>query len=255
MSRLPRIDLVGVPQHIVVRGVDRQPCFFRDADHALYLDILIHAAARHSVAIHAFVLMTNHVHLLATGSSLGGVSAMMQLIGLRYVRRVNGLYGRTGTLFEGRFRGSLVQSDRYLLACMRYIEVNPLRARMVNRPEHYPWSSYRCNAGLEHNSWLTRHEQYMRLAPTERERTQAWRALVSSAPGKDEWDVIRNHLRRNCVLGDRSFQECIAATLGRRVHIAPPGRPLPKRVGECASENERRERVCARPARAVDKVT
>ena len=231
MSRLPRIDVVGVPQHIVVRGVDRQPCFFRDADRALYLGIVANAAARYSVAVHAFVLMTNHVHLLASGRALGALSAMMQLTGLRYVRRVNGLYGRTGTLFEGRFRGSLVQSDRYLLACMRYIELNPVRARMVDRPEDYVWSSYKNNAGLERADWLTPHDEYLRLGASARERAHAWRDLVLAALGDDELADIRNHVNRNRVLGDPRFQQHIAAMLGRRVHIAPPGRPWPGRIG------------------------
>lgn len=231
MSRRPRIDVVDVPQHIVVRGIDRQPCFFRSADRALYLDILTNAAARYDVAVHAFVLMTNHVHLLASGRALGALSAMMQLTGLRYVRRVNGFYGRTGTLFEGRFRGSLVQNERYLLACMRYIELNPVRARMVNRPEDYSWSSYRHNAGLELTPWLTPHDEYLRLGVLAHERAHAWRDLVSSAVGDNELADIRNHVNRNCVLGDPRFQQRIAAMLGRRVHIAPRGRPWPTRIG------------------------
>ena len=225
MARLPRIDVVGVPQHIVVRGVDRQPCFFRDADRALYLEFAADAAARCGVAIHAYVLMTNHVHLLASGAMHGAISAMMQRIGSRYVRRVNGLYERTGTLFEGRFHGSLVQSDRYVLACMRYIELNPVRARMVAQSEDHPWSSYRRHAGMEHAAWLTPHDEYVRLGASESERATAWRELVATAMDAAELASIRDHVNRNRVLGDSTFQQSIATMLGRRVHIVPRGRP------------------------------
>jgi putative transposase len=235
MARLPRIDVVGVPQHIVVRGVDRQRCFFERSDYPLYLEILREAASRCNAAVHAYVLMTNHVHLLATGGSPGALSSMMQRIGLRYVRRVNDLYMRTGTLFEGRFRGSLVQSERYLLACMRYIELNPVRAHIVARAEDYPWSSYRNNAGIERAGWLTPHEEFLRLAASEGDRTQAWRTLVSTAPDDDELSSIRNHAAGNRVLGDRGFQQHVARTLGRRVHIVRPGRPWTARIHTAGS--------------------
>jgi len=230
MARLPRIDIVGVPQHVVVRGVDRQPCFFERSDRALYLEILREAASRCNVAVHAFVLMTNHVHLLATGGAPGALSSVMQRIGLRYVRRVNGLYERTGTLFEGRFRSSLVQSERYLLACMRYIELNPVRAHMVDQAEDYPWSSYRHNAGIECGGWLTPHDEFLRLGASDDERARAWRTLVSMAPDDDELSSIRTHVAGNRVLGDTGFQQHIAGMLGRRVHIVRPGRPWTARM-------------------------
>jgi len=229
MARLPRIDVVGVPQHIVVRGVDRQPCFFAHSDCTLYLEIVRDAASHCDAALHAYVLMTNHVHLLATGRCPGALSAMMQRIGLRYVRRINHRYARTGTLFEVRFRGSLVQSERYLLTCMRYIELNPVRARMVERPDDYPWSSYHSNAGIERTAWVTPHDEYMRLGASPLERAQAWRELVAAALGDDELASIRSHTSRNRVLGDDGFQREIAAMVGRPVHITPPGRPWPAR--------------------------
>src|SRR6266545_4048494 len=160
MARLPRIDIPGVPQHVIVRGVNRQPCFCNESDYLGYLACLRDVAGERGVAVHAFVLMTNHVHLLATGSISRSISAMMQGIGRRYVRRVNQLYGRTGTLFEGRFRASLVQSERYLLTCMRYIELNPVRASMVGDPAAYRWSSFRGNARIEPMAWLRPHEEY-----------------------------------------------------------------------------------------------
>jgi len=137
MARLHRIDIPDIAQHVIVRGVDRQPCFFADADYESYLAILRASAASSDCAIHAFVLMTNHVHLLLSGNVAGAVSATMHRAGLRYVGHVNRRHGRTGTLFEGRFRSSLVQTERYLLTCMRYIELNPVRACMVARPGDY----------------------------------------------------------------------------------------------------------------------
>jgi putative transposase len=236
MARLPRIDVVGIPQHIIVRGVDRQPCFFAHTDRALYLDILRDAAARHGAAIHAYTLMTNHVHLLATGGSPGALSSMMQLVGLRYVRRINGLYGRTGTLFEGRFRASLVQSERYFLSCLRYIELNPLRARMVELPMDYPWSSCRHHVGAERNDWLTPHEEYLRLGASDAARWHAYSELLATSIGDDEILRIRKHTNRNCALGDEPFQSRIAALLGRRVRIARSGRPWPARGGSPDSD-------------------
>jgi putative transposase len=225
MARLPRIDIPGVPQHVIVRGVDRQPCFFNETDCLDYLACLREVAAERGVAVHAFVLMTNHVHLLATGSIPRSISAMMQGIGRRYVRRVNRLYGRTGTLFEGRFRASLVQSERYLLTCMRYIELNPVRASMVGDPAAYRWSSFRGNAGIEPMGWLQPHEEYLRLGSDSRLRAAAYQDLFNAAIGSEELATIRLHVNKDCVLGGERFQTAIAATIGRRVHIIRSGRP------------------------------
>lgn len=228
MARLPRIDAVGIPQHVVVRGVDRQPCFFAPGDRALYLDLLREAAARCDVDVHAYVLMTNHVHLLVTGNVPRAVSATMHRVGARYVRRVNGWYARSGTLFEGRFRASLVQSERYVLVSMRYIELNPVRAGMVEHAEDFRWSSYRSNAGIECADWLVPRDEYRRLGRSARARGKAWRELVATPPAVAEVASIRKHLNANRALGDERFQSEIAAMLGRRVHVLPPGRPWPR---------------------------
>src|SRR2546426_1318599 len=182
MARLPRIDVPGMPQHVVVRGVDRQPCFFDPSDYAAYLEDLRAAATIAAVAVHAFVLMTNHVHVLATGALPRSISVLMQSVGRRYVRRINQTYRRTGTLFEGRFRASVVQSERYLLTCMRYIELNPVRAGMVGNPADYRWSSYRSNAGgMAGIDWLQPHEEYLRLGSNKDLRTAAYRELFKAA--------------------------------------------------------------------------
>ena len=226
MARLPRIDIPGVPQHVIARGVDRGPCFFDESDYLEYLECVRAAATVAGVAVHAFVLMTNHIHLLATGCLPRSVSAMMQSIGRRYVRRINQTYSRTGTLFEGRFRASLVQSERYMLTCMRYIELNPVRAGMVSNPADYRWSSYRSNAGgMEAIDWLRPHEEYLGLASNKDLRTAAYRELFKAALDPGDIDAIRLHVNKDCVLGGERFQAAIAATLGRRAHVERVGRP------------------------------
>ena len=161
MARLPRIDLPGIAQHIVQRGNDRQSCFAEPGDYGGYLQELREAAMKHGCAIHAYVLMTNHVHLLATPQSEGAISRMMQAIGRRYVACFNARYRRTGTLWEGRYKAALVGSSRYALACYRYIELNPVRAHMVRTPTEYPWSSHGHNAlGLK-QALITPHCAYM----------------------------------------------------------------------------------------------
>jgi putative transposase len=224
MGRLPRIDVPGVPEHVIARGVDRQPCFFDDSDYITYLEHLRAAATKADVAIHAFVLMTNHIHLLATGALPRSISVMMQAVGRRYVRRVNQTYRRTGTLFEGRFRASLVQSERYLLTCMRYIELNPVRAGMASNPADYRWSSFRSNAGLENNGWLQPHPEYLRLG-VGRNVHAAYRELFKTSIDTDDIRAIRLHINKDCVLGSERFQTEIAVMLGRRAHVAPVGRP------------------------------
>lgn len=146
MPRLPRFDIVGVPQHIVQRGHDRLPCFAAEHDHVRYLQELREAALRHACDVHAYVLMTNHVHLLATPRAVGAVSRMMQMLGRRYVGCFNACYRRSGTLWEGRYKSCLIDSEDYLLRCYRYIELNPVRARMVAAPDippFLPWAAAR----------------------------------------------------------------------------------------------------------------
>ena len=141
MARKPRFVLPGYPRHVVQRGNNRQACFFDESDYRKYLDSLAEAAHKYHCQVHAYVLMTNHVHLLVTPTTDEGISQMMQSVGRRYVRYFNGVYRRTGTLWEGRYKASLVQTDSYLLTCYRYIELNPVRAEMVPDPGDYPWSS------------------------------------------------------------------------------------------------------------------
>ena len=146
MPRKPRFNIVGIPQHVIQRGNNREPCFYSEQDYQRYLKDLSDSAKKHDCRIHAYVLMTNHVHLLVTPMVEHGISNMMQALGRRYVYYINKNYQRSGTLWEGRYKASLIDSERYLLTCMRYIELNPVRAKMVEHPGEYPWSSYQANA-------------------------------------------------------------------------------------------------------------
>ena len=161
MARLPRLDLPGVPQHVVQRGNNRMPCFLDDEDRLAYLELLRQACLHHGCALHAYVLMDNHVHLLLTPSAQGAVSRMMQMLGRSYVGQFNGRHRRTGTLWEGRYKACLVESEAYLLACQRYIELNPVRAWIVSEPGAYRWSSHGANAYGQEDARLTPHPVYI----------------------------------------------------------------------------------------------
>jgi putative transposase len=169
--------------------------------------------------------MTNHVHLLAQGQKPAAIPGLMQSLGRRYVRYVNRTYGRTGTLFEGRYRASLVESERYLLTCMRYIELNPVRARIAARPADYRWSSFRNHAGQDTLSWIAQPDEYRRLGKSRRERAEAYRALFDTPMGNYELGVIREHLNKDCALGSSRFQAEIERMAGRRARVVPQGRP------------------------------
>jgi putative transposase len=229
MARQRRLDLPGVPQHIVQRGNNRSVCFFDDGDRYHYLDLLRDTAGAVGLAVHAYVLMTNHVHLLLTPNRVGAVSAVMQAVGRRYVQRVNALRARTGTLFDGRFKASLVQTERYLLCCYRYIELNPVRAGLAADPADYRWSSYRGNALGEPDALLTPHPCFAELAAMPRQRAQVYRAFVAEGVTDDERDAIRSHIRQGRVLGSEAFQEQVAHRTGLRTRLAPRGRPWPSK--------------------------
>lgn len=176
MARLPRLCLPGIPQHIIQRGTNRQACFASPEDFSAYAHWLVEYSQKYTVSIHAWVFMTNHVHLLVTPTSEGGVSKMMQSLGRHYVRYFNDTYRRTGTLWEGRFKSCVVDAENYLLICQRYIELNPVRAGMVESPEDYAWSSYSSNGlGRAAKLW-TPHDAYLCLGTSpkkERNDTEA----------------------------------------------------------------------------------
>ncbi len=223
MARLPRIVMPEQPLHIIQRGNNRAPCFFADEDYRFYLDSLKDAATRYGCRIHAYVLMTNHVHLLLTPEAVESPSALLQSVGRRYVRYVNHAYRRSGTLWEGRFKSSLIDSERYLLVCSRYIELNPVRARMMEQPGDYRWSSYRHNALGLADALLTPHLCYENLNSEPVRRYAAYRALFDSQIDPAELQAIRNATETGTILGNDRFKENIEMTLKRRIERLPHG--------------------------------
>ena len=226
MSRQPRLDIPLVPQHIVQRGNDRKPCFLVQGDYTHYLADLRESTTRYGVAVHAYVLMSNHVHLLATPEARGGISRMMQFLGRRYVSYINRRHQRTGTLWEGRYKSCLVDSDNYLWNCYRYIELNPVRAALVGRPEEYGWSSYHGNALRRIDPLLSPHPQYLALASDERGRREAYRGMFCNPLEHESLGEIRAYLQQQRAWGSEAFQAAAAARSGRCAHLRPPHRPF-----------------------------
>lgn len=225
MPRLPRIDVPGVPQHLIVRGNNRGLLFRDDADRQIFLTFLEQALDTCACDLHAYVLMPNHVHLLATGHMPGELSDLMQRIGRRFARVMNMRWQRTGTLFEGRFRSSLVDSEVYLLTCMRYIELNPVRARIVRSPGEFFWSSYRDNASGSPGRPLVSHELYRRLAPSPRQRGAEYARLVAQGVQDRDLFRIRESASKCRALGTEDFCAAIEERLARPVAPQPQGRP------------------------------
>ena len=230
MPRPPRIDIPGQPHHVCFRGNDRRPCFVDDIDRGLYLGLLRRAALDKGCAIHAYVLMTNHVHLLVTGHCEGAIAATMRDAGSRFVVLTNRRHGRTGTLFEGRYHASPIDTDAYLLTCMRYVEENPVRAGMVAAPAEYRWSSHRENVSGRPHGLLTPHAIYAGLSPEPARRGAAYRALFHRALARHELDAIRAATHKNRALGSPAFCERLGQRLERDVAPRPRGRP--KKVPE-----------------------
>ena len=224
MPRQRRLDLPGVPQHVIQRGNNRQPCFLREQDYRCYLSQLGEAALACGCRIHAYVLMTNHVHLLMTPEAAGAVARAMQSLGRRYVGYFNGTYRRSGTLWEGRYKSCLVDSERYLLTCYRYIELNPVRAAMVVAPDDYVWSSYRANAGGRPDGLIHPHDEYAQLGRTVEERCAAYRALFLEVIGEDRMNEIRAYVQQQRALGTSRFQAAIEVELQRVATLRPRGR-------------------------------
>ena len=223
MARQPRVILSGYPHHVIQRGNNRNVIFAGDGDYRFYLEKLGDACRRHGCRIHAYVLMTNHVHLLMTPETETGISHAMQSLGRSYVRYFNDLYRRTGTLWEGRFKATLVDTDEYLLSCYRYIEENPVRAGMVASPADYPWSSYRHNALGEEDALVSAHDGYLTLGADASDRQQVYRALFGTPLDEDTLSNIREMTNRGWVLGNDRFRERIEALAKRRTAPKPRG--------------------------------
>ncbi len=230
MPRQPRYFIPDIPQHVVIRGIDRQPTFFAADDYELFHEALSNNARRFDCAIHAYVLMTNHVHLLATPGRAHSLPQLMQAMGRDYVQAVNRRYGRTGTLWEGRYKASLVDADSYFLACHRYIELNPVRAGIVPDPGMYFYSSYGSNALGQFDALVHPHAIYEQLGHTEDQRCAAYRRMFVDALESPVLERIRDTTNACQVLGNDRFIAQIETMLGRRVRAGKAGRP--KKSGE-----------------------
>jgi putative transposase len=240
MARSPRLVIPGQPLHMIQRGNNRSMSFVATDDYLYYKTALRQASKRARCAIHAYVLMSNHVHLLVTPEDDGGPSRMMQAVGRRYVRYFNDRYARTGTLWEGRFRSALIDSHRYFFACSRYIETNPVRARITKLPALYPWSSFRYNANGEPDSLLTPHALYAGLGARAEERRGAYRALFDGNPGAEALDVIRHATNAGAVLGTERFRAQIEEALHRRLERLPHGGDRRSPVFQSARDADQR---------------
>lgn len=229
MPRSLRYELTDVPQHVVQRGNNRQRTFFGDRDCAFYLSALREAAAVHGCAVHAYVLMPNHVHLLMTPLRPKAISKVLQSVGRRYVRYINDRHERTGTLWEGRHKASLVASESYLMNCYRYIELNPVRARLVQGPDHYRWSSHRHNALGQQDALISEHPEYTSLGSGPAERAAVYRQLFGTGPDHRVIEEIRNELNLCRAFGPDSFKARVATALKRPLRPGKAGRPPKKR--------------------------
>ncbi len=217
MPRKPRLYLPGIPSHVIQRGNNRQPCFFGADDYQRYLNYLGDACRRYNVSVHAYVLMTNHVHLLMTPATCEGISLVMQSLGRRYVQFINSKYLRYGTLWESRHKSSLVDADSYLLSCYRYIELNPVRAKMVGHPREFRWSSYSRNAEGAPNDLINEHSVYESLGPNPECRQLTYRTLLETSLSRGELRDIRLAAHASRPLGNDRFRKTIEQNMSRKL--------------------------------------
>jgi putative transposase len=217
--------LSGIPVHVTHRGNNRQRCFFEECARAFYLFHLRRLVPQTQCALHAYCLMTNHVHLLLTAAAVDGCARLMRRLSQLHTQYVNRTYQRTGTLWEGRFHSSLVQSESYLLTCYRYIELNPVDAGLCAHPGEYGWSSCRTNAHGAFDAMITPHEEYLRLGSTADSRRSAYRELLAAPLPRERRDEIDRATNGNFALGDDRFKQSVSKVLGRRAYPGVPGRP------------------------------
>ena len=228
MARLPRLTLPGYPHHIIQRGNNRQPIFLSLADYQFFLALIEENALKFNVALHAYVLMSNHFHLLATPATQDGLPQMMQAVGRRYVRYFNDKQGRTGTLWEGRYRSTLIETERYLLACMVYIDLNPVRAGLSPHARDYAWSSYGHYAGFRIDKLVTPHPLFWALGNTPFAREAAYAELVHHGIAPEQQDALTRSVLSGWALGEDGFVADLQKRTERRVQKIQPGRPANK---------------------------
>jgi len=225
MARLPRLTLPGYPHHVIQRGNNRQAIFATPADYRLLLDLLEENAKKFGVSVHAYVLMSNHFHLLATPQTAEGLPKMMQAVGRSYVRYFNDTQKRSGTLWEGRYKSTLIQTDRYLLACMVYIDLNPVRAGLVSQPQDYPWSSHLHYRGVRSDRLITPHTLYWELGNTPFAREAAYADLVHAGINPVQQTALTDATLRGWALGEPDFVADLQKRTQRRVAKTGAGRP------------------------------
>lgn len=226
MARLPRLSVPGYPHHIIQRGNNRQPIFSSAADYQMLLGLLDENARKFGVALHAYVLMSNHFHLLATPASADGLPHMMQAMGRRYVRYFNDSQGRSGTLWEGRYRSTLIETEHYLLPCMVYLDLNPVRAGLVKDAASYPWSSHGHYAGLRTDKLVTPHPLFWALGNTPFSREAAYVELVRNGITPEQQDALTRSVLSGWALGGEGFVADLQKQTARRVKKIPAGRPV-----------------------------
>ncbi len=228
MARLPRLTVPGYPHHLIQRGNNRQAIFSDHADYELLLSLIDEHARRLQVAIHAYVLMSNHFHLLATPATDEGIPQLMQAVGRRYVRTYNLRHGRTGTLWEGRYKSTLIQAERYLLACMVYLDLNPVRAGMVRDAADYPWSSSQHYLGRHPDKLITPHPLYWEMGNTPFARDEAYASLVRAGVTESQRKALTDSAFRGWALGDADYVADLQRRTERRVTRGQAGRPRRK---------------------------
>lgn len=231
MARLPRLTVPGYPHHVIQRGNNRQAIFVDDTDREFMLGLLGEYAPACRVAVHAYVLMGNHLHLLATPEAADGLPKLMQSVGRRYVRHFNDRHGRTGTLWEGRYRATVIETERYLLACMAYIDLNPVRAGLVAQARDYPWSSHAHYIGLRQDRLVTPHPLWWTLGNTPFAREAAYAELVHAGLSMAQQSALTDATLRGWALGSDAFAAQLQTQTVRRTTPRQPGRP-PKRPAE-----------------------
>jgi putative transposase len=227
MPRQPRFVLPGHPLHVIQRGNDRSQIFLNESDYHVFRDCFAEACHDFECLVHAYVLMSNHVHFLMTPKTAGGIGLVMQAVGRRYVKYFNRRHERTGGLWEGRYRATLIDSDRYLLTCYRYIEMNPVRAGLVEHPGRYRWSSYAANALAHPDILVSTHDRYLALGQTREARLSAYRALFRQALDGRTLQAIRDATNKSWVLGHLPTE--LSSLLNRHAHPRRPGRPAKKK--------------------------
>ena len=225
MPRQPRLVVAGYPHHVILRGNNRGAIFHNDKDRRFFIKCLKEAKEKTKSKIYAYCFMTNHVHLLIEPSTKEVLGNMIQSLGRRYVQYINKTYKRTGTLWEGRFKSSLISKDEYLLACSRYVELNPVRAKMVNHPREYAWSSYGSKAEGRQDQLLDEDPIYRSLGKTSKERQANYKGMFRQAISYEALSFIRNATQKCGVIGNKKFFEKIAGLVGRNVALRPRGRP------------------------------